>query len=233
MPDPNALAASELIATRRLLPLQGLTILAVEDSRFASEALRLLCQRSGARLRRADTLEAAARHLSLYRPDVVIVDLGLPDGDGADLIRALSRHTGTGPVVLATSGDPAGKALGLAAGAVAFLPKPPESVAAFQRAILRHISGPAALDAAEAGLPLQPDTLALRDDLAHAARLLAAARGAAQRRYVAGFLGSLAQSAHDVLLARAADEAVSHDAGLHRLAALVRERLAAVPGPFA
>jgi DNA-binding response OmpR family regulator len=72
---------------RPVQPLAGLTILAVEDSRFASEALRLMCLRSDARLRRADSLEQADRHLSVYRPDVVIVDLGLPDGNGADLIR--------------------------------------------------------------------------------------------------------------------------------------------------
>ena len=50
------------------LPLQGITVLAVEDSRFACDALRLLCQRSGARLRRAETLEAARAHLGSTVP---------------------------------------------------------------------------------------------------------------------------------------------------------------------
>ena len=85
-------------------PLQGLTVLVVEDSRFASEAIRLLSLRSGARIRRADSLRAAHRHLRVYRPSIVIIDMGLPDGCGADLIRELAADTVRVPVLLAMSG---------------------------------------------------------------------------------------------------------------------------------
>jgi hypothetical protein len=58
-------------------PLLGITVLLVEDSVYCSEAMRLLSIRSGARLRRADSLKSARRHLRIYRPDVMLVDIGI------------------------------------------------------------------------------------------------------------------------------------------------------------
>ena len=96
MPQPAPTAA---------LPLLGQTVLVVEDSRFSSEALRLMCLRSGARFRRADCLASANRHLRIFRPSVVIVDLGLPDGSGEGLIQALVKSPAPVGVLLGTSGD--------------------------------------------------------------------------------------------------------------------------------
>ncbi len=186
-------------------PLAGLTLLLVEDSRVASEAMRLLCRRSGARLRRADTLEAAERHLRTYRPGAVVVDLHLPDGSGLDLIARLSMARPRIDAILAVSGDPALEAAARAAGADAFLPKP-VGLGAFQAAVL--VALPA--DRRPAGLrPVciegsAPDALALRDDLEHAADLLAHPR--ARLDYVTGFLRGVARSAGDPALARAAED---------------------------
>jgi CheY-like chemotaxis protein len=211
-------------------PLSGLTILAVEDSRFASEALRLLSLRSNARLRRAETLRQAERHLSVYRPDVVIVDLGLPDGNGADLIRQLTGGRSPGTVVLGTSGDPQGEERATAAGAVGFLPKPPESLAAFQAAIL----GPLRASAVAADTSrVAPDHIALQDDLRRAADLLREATDAHRRRYAASFVRSVARSAEDADLARAAGHAADTPLALPHLMALVSARLAAAPAAFA
>ena len=57
-------------------PLLGLTILILEDSRYLCEAMRFMALRSGARLRRADSIQSAKRHLRVYMPSAVIVDVG-------------------------------------------------------------------------------------------------------------------------------------------------------------
>ncbi len=217
-------------------PLMGLTILAVEDSRFASEALRLLAMRSGARFRRADCLASARRHLSVYRPTVLLVDLGLPDGSGEELITDLRDGDVTPPVILAISGEDGAGARAKAAGAHGFLPKPLESLGAFQAAILAHLpeelrpQGPrlAETDA------IRPDRFALKDDLAHAAQVLdggQAGHAAAPPDYAAQFVGSLARTAQDPGLAAAARALMlsggACDAARQRLRQAVGERLSA------
>jgi CheY-like chemotaxis protein len=215
-----------------MLPLQGLTLLAVEDSRFASDALRLMCQRSGARLRRVDTLQAAYAHLRVYRPDVMLVDLGLPDGRGDALICDLAQHRAEGPIVIGISGDAGGQAVAMLAGAHGFIEKPFPSLAAFQAAILRHLPDRAERprpDASEAAP--QPDPLALRDDLEHAAGLLQAGPGRGQRQYLAGFVSGIARSAGDQALAAAAT-ALTDAPGLDGLRHILDARLNAASGAF-
>lgn len=206
------------------LPLAGLTLLTVEDSRFASEALRLLCQRSGARLRRVETMEAAQQHLRVYRPDIIIIDLGLPDGDGTELIadlRGAMRYDG---LILAASADPEGRERGLAAGATGFLEKPLESLEGFQNAILGWLQRATTLKVAGQGRVIQPDAQALRDDLAHAADLLAKTMGD-DRSYIAQFIRGLARSSHDLGLEEAASDACEDDAAYDGLASALAYRL--------
>jgi CheY-like chemotaxis protein len=232
MPQPDSPPVPPLFGPA--LPLQGLTLLAVEDSRFACEALRLMAQRSGARMRRAETLRDARRHLALYRPDLVLVDMGLPDGSGADLIRDLALAGPGAPVALGLSGDPGQRGVALAAGAAGFLEKPIGALAQFQAALLRHLparSGPGPDPAVQ--LP-EPDALALREDLARAAGLLAEGPNAAQRAYLARFLTGLARSTRDAALARAAaDLPQADDARLAHLTGLVALRMGEAPRPFA
>lgn len=215
-------------------PLAGLTALVVEDSRFASEAIRLLCLRSGARVRRADSLAAAHRHLGVYRPSVLIVDMGLPDGSGADLIADLSRAAPRVPVLLGMSGDSGAEQAARTAGADGFLAKPVESLAVFQQAVLAHLPASEGPHGPRA-LPVElvaPDPVALADDLQHVAELMRGA-GVPPLDYLAQFLAGIGKSAHDdALVAAAASLARSRATGrptrtdLARVAGLVEERIA-------
>jgi len=188
-------------------PLLGLTVLVVEDSRFACEALRLLCLRSGARIRRADTLRAARRHFQVYRPSVAVIDVGMPDGDGSDLIRELVSSNQRPDVILGTSGDVDSEAIVVAAGADGYLSKPVVSLAVFQDIILSHLPK----DRRPAGprpVPqdiVEPDLLAYRDDMAHVADVLEATNDSRTLDYIAQFLGGVARSADDRELARATE----------------------------
>ena len=186
-------------APTAMRPLLGLTVLVIEDSRFACEAMRLLCLRSGARIRRADTLRAARRHLQVYRPSVAVIDVGLPDGSGADLIRELAGAAHRPDVILGTSGDFDSEALVLDAGADGYLGKPLVSLAVFQDTILSHLP-PDRRPVGPRSVPqesVEPDPIAYRDDMAHVADVLDGASDTRTLDYVAQFLGGVARSAQD------------------------------------
>ncbi len=215
-------------------PLLGLTILVVEDSRYASEAMRLLCLRSGARIRRADSLRAARKHLKMYQPSVVIVDLGLPDGTGSDLISDIYDASPRPEVILGASGDPGADDIAIAAGADGFLAKPIDSLGTFQEAILAHLPedrrplGPRSISTDA----VDPDPIAYRDDMAHIADVLEEARSGSELDYVAQFLSGVANIANDNALVHAAQELARERARGHSaraqaatIAGLLQERL--------
>ena len=188
-------------------PLLGRCVLLVEDSRFASEAVRLMCQRLGARLRRADCVGSARRHLAAYRPDVVLIDIGLPDGSGLDLIAEMAGQTPRIDMLIAMSGDPALERAALAAGADRFLAKPFRKDGAFRTAVLDLLPQderpPGVVIAAET--PILPDLAAYRDDLARAVKTLNS-DGPQALDYVAGFVQGTAIAAGDRSVAAAADD---------------------------
>ncbi|MEY1556554.1 response regulator [Yoonia sp. R2331] len=219
-----------------LRPLLGLTVLLVEDSRFACEAVRMLCLRSGARIRRADSLQSARKHLNVYRPSVVIIDVGLPDGSGLPLIADLARGSPRIDVVLGTSGDLDAEGEVIAAGADGFLSKPIASLAAFQSAILAHLPadrqppGPRLIS----DEVVEPDRIAFHDDLSHVAEVLRTPATDGSIDYVTQFLGGVARSAddsdlHDAVhrLKTLRQKGAPLQQGLSQLTDLVESRLAA------
>ena len=203
------------------LPLQGLTLMIVDDSRFTCDALRLILQRAGAKLRRAESLEIPRLHLNCYRPDLAIIDLGLPDGRGEDLIAELSAQ---GFPVLGLSGDPDGRDLALDAGAAGFLEKPLGSVAGLVRLIRQLTTGVGPVEKGEDTPAPSGDPMALRDDLARAAVLIAAP---GDPTYARAFLQSLARASSDSTLEEAVRTSTTpFDRAL--LSRMIDERIAAL-----
>lgn len=184
-------------------PLLGATVLLVEDSLTACEAIRLMCIRSGARIRRADCIESAKRHLRIYHPAIVLIDIGLPDGSGADLIADLNTRSPRVETILALSADPQLAQAAQEAGADGFIEKPLASIAEFQAAVLQHMPperlprGPRLASAEQ----VKPDHIAMQGDLSHALELLGAGDPTTQTRiYLANFLAGVARTTSDAEL---------------------------------
>lgn len=99
-------------------------ILVVEDEPDIRRFVRLTLQTEGHEVHEAPTLQRGLIDAGSRRPELAIVDLGLPDGDGVDLIRDL-RTWSTAPVIVlsARSGE-VDKVAALDAGADDYLVKP-------------------------------------------------------------------------------------------------------------
>ena len=122
------------------------TILLIEDEDAISEPLAAALAREG-----FDTLVAgtAARGLELFAartPDLVLLDVMLPDGDGRDLLRRIRETSRTPVVILTARGEEMDRVLGLELGADDYVTKPfsAAELAARIRAVLRRSAEAAA-----------------------------------------------------------------------------------------
>lgn len=189
------------LATRSGGPLDGLTVLVVEDSKLSSETLRLLCISSGARVRRAKGITTTLRHLRTYRPDIVITEMHLPDGEGASLIASLNDMKPRPPVILGMSAqDDRADAIG--AGADGFISKPVESLAIFQHAI-RSALPPGLQQWKPSPVPdkqIVPDDMMLAQDLAHGLAILTSSDENQAIGYATAFITGVAAVADDIAL---------------------------------
>jgi two-component system KDP operon response regulator KdpE len=109
---------------KRVRPGANGVVLLVEDNEDARTIYGTYLRRSGYEVIEAPTLAAASAAYDARRPDVIVLDRGLPDGDGLDLARKWRRH-GQVPIVMVTaSGQRADVEEALFAGCDAFLTKP-------------------------------------------------------------------------------------------------------------
>ena len=100
------------------------SILIVEDESDIRRFLRLTLEAEGHSVHEAGTLARGLIELGTRRPDLLIQDLGLPDGNGVDLIRTLRTWSEIPIIVLSARTDETSKIAALDAGADDYLVKP-------------------------------------------------------------------------------------------------------------
>jgi len=127
-----------------------LSALVIDDDPEFRSSMALLVGREGFRVREASSLASARSRLAEAPPDVVLVDLQLPDGDGLELTAEESARGTTSFVVITGNASLDSAVDALRRGALDYLTKPVDN--ARLRAILSHVSRAAALRAEVASL---------------------------------------------------------------------------------
>src|SRR5687768_1023804 len=123
-----------------MLPVTTRTILVVDDEPRIVELARDYLEHAGFAVSTAADGPAALDTVRRQRPDLVVLDLGLPGLDGLDVTRELRRE-GSIPIVMLTArDDELDKLLGLELGADDYLTKPfsPRELVARVKAVLRR-----------------------------------------------------------------------------------------------
>lgn len=106
------------------MPTPSPIALVLEDEREIRKFVRVSLESEGWQVFEADTLKGGLVEAGTRRPDLVIADLGLPDGDGIDFIRGLRAWSSVPIIVLSARTDERDKVLALDAGADDFITKP-------------------------------------------------------------------------------------------------------------
>ena len=86
-------------------PSRALSILLVDDHVDSLELLARLLRRCGHRVATARRVDEAVRAIGRERFDILVSDIGLPDGCGTDIMRAIKAEQGTPGVALTGHGE--------------------------------------------------------------------------------------------------------------------------------
>jgi two-component system OmpR family response regulator/two-component system response regulator QseB len=146
-------------ARARRIP--AMRLLLVEDDRMIGESLRASLRQEGHAVDWVRDAEAATATLASERFDFVLLDLGLPRGDGLTVLGAVRARGDATPVIVLTARDgPGDRVAGLDAGADDYLVKPfdLDELLARIRAVQRRQSGRAQPRLQHAGVSVDPAT---------------------------------------------------------------------------
>lgn len=115
-------------------------IFVIEDDASIARLVVSVLQEFGFEAESHASAASALRRLQVRRPDLCIVDLGLPDMDGIELVRQISQQTAAGLLILSGRGHAADRIMGLELGGDDYVTKPfePRELVARVRSILRR-----------------------------------------------------------------------------------------------
>ncbi|HQX05847.1 MAG TPA: response regulator, partial [Zoogloea sp.] len=99
------------------------TVIVVEDEANLRRFVRLALEAEGCEVFEADSVKRGLIETGTRKPDLLVLDLGLPDGDGIDLIRELRTWSEIPIIVLSARTAEAEKVAALDAGADDYLTK--------------------------------------------------------------------------------------------------------------
>jgi two-component system, OmpR family, KDP operon response regulator KdpE len=100
------------------------TAILIEDERQIRRFVRTALEAEGWNVHEAETMRQGLTDAATRRPDLIILDLGLPDGDGVDFLRDLRGWSKVPVIVLSARVDEQDKITALDAGADDYLTKP-------------------------------------------------------------------------------------------------------------
>jgi two-component system, OmpR family, alkaline phosphatase synthesis response regulator PhoP len=120
-------------------------VLVVDDEPAIVEIVRDYLTDAGYRVSTARSGDEALHQTRSIRPDLIVLDLGLPGLDGLDVTRTIRRTSGVPIIILTARSDEADRVVGLELGADDYLVKPfsPRELLARVRAVLRRSGRPA------------------------------------------------------------------------------------------
>jgi two-component system KDP operon response regulator KdpE len=100
------------------------TVVVIEDEPQIRRFVRTALEAEGWQVHEAETAKKGLIEAGTRKPDLLVLDLGLPDGDGLDVIRDVRGWSGVPIIVLSARSDEADKIAALDAGADDYLTKP-------------------------------------------------------------------------------------------------------------
>lgn len=121
-------------------------ILVVDDEKKIVEVLQAYLEREGLVVASAGTVGDALKAIDRLKPDMLILDVTLPDGSGFDVLRKATEHGRIPSIMLTARADESDRIVGLELGADDYVTKPfsPREVVARVRALFRRLAESAA-----------------------------------------------------------------------------------------